>query len=75
LKIGDDLDGVVRSILPFGLFVDLGVKYNGLLHISETGLPRGANLLDNFTVGDNLHVYVKEIDYDKHKLSLSLKNN
>ena len=75
LKIGDDLDGIVRSILPFGLFIDLGVKYNGLLHISETGLPRGANLLDKFTVGDNLHVYVKEIDYDKHKLSLSLKNN
>ena len=75
LKVGDDLDGIVRSILPFGLFIDLGVKYNGLLHISETGLAKGANILEKFTVGDNLHVYVKEIDYDKHKLSLSLKNN
>ncbi len=72
IKIGDELDGVVRNVTDFGCFVDCGVKYDGLLHVSKMSLKKINHPSDMLSVGDNIHVYVIGIDYDKHRLELSL---
>ena len=72
IKVGDELDGVVRNVVDFGVFVDCGVKYDGLVHISKMSTSKVNHPSDLLGVGDNVHVYVIEIDYNKHKLGLSL---
>ncbi|MCR5350593.1 MAG: RNA-binding transcriptional accessory protein [Acholeplasmatales bacterium] len=72
IKIGDELDGTVRNVVDFGAFVDCGVKYDGLVHISKMSKQRIKHPTDVLSVGDNVHVYVIEIDYNKHKMGLSL---
>ena len=76
IKIGDELDGTVRNVVDFGAFVDCGVKYDGLVHISKMSTSKVNHPSDILSVGDNIKVYVIDIDYAKHKLGLSLlKNN
>ena len=72
IKIGDELDGIVRNVVDFGAFVDCGVKYDGLIHISKMSNNKVNHPSDVLSVGDDVHVYVIEIDYQKHKLGLSL---
>lgn len=72
VKVGDELDGVVRNVVDFGAFVDCGVKYDGLVHISKMSPTRINHPSDILNVGDHIHVYVIGIDYNKHKLELSL---
>ncbi len=72
VKIGDELDGIVRNVVDFGAFVDCGVKYDGLLHISKMSLEKVNHPTDILNVGDEIHAYVIDIDYDKHKMALSL---
>ena len=72
IKVGDELDGVVRNVVDFGVFVDCGVKYDGLIHISKMSTSKINHPSDLLGVGDNVHVYVIDIDYNKHKLGLSL---
>ena len=72
IKVGDELDGVVRNVVDFGAFVDCGVKYDGLIHISKMSTKRINHPTDILSVGDNVHAYVIDIDYTKHRLSLSL---
>ena len=72
IKVGDELDGVVRNVVDFGAFVDCGVKYDGLIHISKMSTKRIDHPTDILSVGDNVHAYVIDIDYTKHRLSLSL---
>jgi len=72
IKVGDELDGVVRNVVDFGAFVDCGVKYDGLIHISKMSNKRIEHPSDIVSVGDNVHAYVIDIDYTKHRLSLSL---
>ncbi len=72
IKVGDELDGVVRNVVDFGAFVDCGVKYDGLVHISKMSTKRINHPSDILSVGDNIHVYVIDIDYTKHRLGLSL---
>jgi len=72
IKIGDELDGTVRNVVDFGAFVDCGVKYDGLVHISKMSTKRINHPTDILQVGDNIHVYVIDIDYNKHKMALSL---
>lgn len=72
VKIGDELDGVVRNVVDFGAFVDCGVKYDGLLHVSKMSLEKVNHPSDLVAVGDEVHVHVIDIDYTKHKLALSL---
>lgn len=72
IKIGDELDGTVRNVVDFGAFVDCGVKYDGLIHISKMSPRKISHPSDILSVGDSVHVYVIDIDYAKHKLSLSL---
>jgi len=72
IKVGDELDGTVRNVVDFGVFVDCGVKYDGLIHISKMSTAKVNHPSDILSVGDNVHVYVIDIDYNKHKLGLSL---
>ena len=72
IKVGDELDGVVRNVVDFGCFVDCYVKYDGLVHISNMSKKRIEHPTDLVSVGDNVHVYVIGIDYDKHKIELSM---
>ncbi|MCR5647793.1 MAG: RNA-binding transcriptional accessory protein [Acholeplasmatales bacterium] len=72
IKVGDELDGVVRNVVDFGAFVDCGVKYDGLVHISKMSNDKIKHPSDILSVGDNVHVYVIDIDYTKHKMALSL---
>ncbi len=72
IKIGDELDGTVRNVVDFGVFVDCGVKYDGLVHISKMSTSKVNHPADLVGVGDSVHVYVIDIDYNKHKMALSM---
>ena len=72
IKVGDELDGTVRNVVDFGVFVDCGVKYDGLIHISKMSKNKVNHPSDLVGVGDSVHVYVIDIDYNKHKMALSL---
>ncbi len=72
IKIGDELDGIVRNVVDFGAFIDCGVKYDGLVHISKMSMQKVNHPSDILSVGDEVHVYVIDIDYDRHKLGLAL---
>jgi 4-hydroxy-3-methylbut-2-enyl diphosphate reductase len=70
LEVGMTIDGVVKNITDFGAFVDIG-GVDGLLHISEMSWGRIGNPKKAFTVGQQLRVYVKDIN--EGKIALSLK--
>ena len=72
LNVGDIVSGKVRSLMPYGAFIDLG-GIDGLLHISDMAYTRIAKPEDGLTVGQELQVKVLKIDHDTKKLSLGLK--
>lgn len=72
LKIGDKLQGTVRNVVDFGLFIDVGLKNDGLAHISKLTREYIKNPSDLFSVGDIVDCYVEGIDLDKKKVNLSL---
>ena len=72
LKIGDELEGTVRNVVDFGAFIDCGVKYDGLVHISKISKEYIKHPKEKLNVGDLVHVYVIGIDLEKKKLSLSM---
>lgn len=74
LQIGMKLKGVVRNIVDFGAFVDIGVKQDGLLHISQISNKFIKNPLEALKVGDVIDVEVISIDIEKGRISLSSKN-
>lgn len=73
LQQGMELTGTVRNVIDFGAFVDIGVKYDGLVHISEMSDKYIKNPSDIVSVGDIVKVKVIGIDQEKHKVSLSMK--
>lgn len=73
LKENDILDGVVRNIMPFGVFVDIGVKNSGLVHISELADKFVQNPADIVDVGQKVKVKIISLDLDKGKIGLSMK--
>jgi small subunit ribosomal protein S1 len=72
LKEGDVVSGTVRSLMPYGAFIDLG-GIDGLLHVSDISWTRIAKPDDVLTAGDKLQVKILKIDPDTKKLSLGLK--
>ncbi len=72
LKIGMKLQGVVRNVVDFGAFIDIGLKNDGLIHISKMSKQKIKHALDICNVGDILDVYVLDIDHTKKRVSLSL---
>ena len=75
LKEGMILTGTVRNVIDFGAFVDIGVKYDGLVHISEMSEKFIKNPSDLVSVGDIVKVKVIKIDMERKKVGLSMKVN
>ena len=73
LKEGMVLNGTVRNVIDFGAFVDIGVKYDGLVHISEMSNNYVKNPSEIVSVGDIVKVKVIGIDNEKQKVKLSMK--
>ena len=73
LKEGMTLTGTVRNVIDFGAFVDIGVKYDGLVHISEMSDKYIKNPSDLVAVGDVIKVKVIKVDLERHKVALSMK--
>ena len=73
LKEGMVLTGTVRNVIDFGAFVDIGVKYDGLVHISEMSDKFIKNPSDIVSVGDIVKVKVIKIDKERKKVGLSMK--
>ena len=74
LKEGQLLTGTIRNITDFGAFVDIGVKHDGLVHLSELSDKFIKTPSDVVAIGDVVQVKVIEIDREKQKVKLSMKN-
>lgn len=72
LKKGMKLQGTVRNVAPFGVFIDIGLKNDGLAHISKLSNQYIKDPMDVVNVGDIVDCYVEEIFLDKNKVALSL---
>lgn len=73
LKEGMILEGTIRNVVDFGAFVDIGVKQDGLVHVSELSDHFVKNPLEVVSVGDNVKVKIIEIDREKNNIALSMK--
>ena len=73
LKIDMEMTGTVRNVVDFGAFVDIGVKNDGLVHISQMSDKYIKHPMDVVSVGDTVKVKIISIDYDKKKVGLTMK--
>ena len=73
LKLDMELEGTVRNVVDFGAFIDIGVKNDGLVHISEMSSKFIKHPMDVVSVGDTVKVKIINIDYDKQKIGLTMK--
>jgi uncharacterized protein len=74
LAEGMKLKGTVRNVVDFGAFVDIGVKQDGLLHVSQMANRFIKNPLDVINVGDIIDVTITGIDIQRGRISLSMKS-
>lgn len=72
LKAGMKLSGTVRNVVDFGAFVDIGVKQDGLAHVSKLSKKFVKNPMDIVSVGDIVDVWILDIDQTKGKVSLTM---
>ena len=72
LKIGMKLQGTVRNVVDFGVFIDIGLKNDGLAHISKLTNKYIKHPMEVVNVGDIVDCYVDDINLEKNKVSLSL---
>ena len=73
LREGMILTGTVRNVVDFGAFVDIGVKRDGLVHVSEMAEKYVRDPYAVLSVGDVLRVRVIQVDRERARISLSLK--
>ena len=73
LKPGMELTGTVRNVIDFGVFVDIGVHQDGLVHISQVSSRRLRHPSQAVKVGDVVNVVVLDVDEKRHRISLSMK--
>lgn len=73
LAAGMELTGTVRNVIDFGVFVDIGVHQDGLVHISELGSRRVRHPSELLSVGDIVTVWVLGVDEKKKRISLTMK--
>ena len=73
LKPGMQLTGTVRNVIDFGVFVDIGVHQDGLVHISQVADKFLKHPSEVVSVGDVVKVVVLEVDEKKHRISLSMR--
>jgi uncharacterized protein len=72
LKIGAELEGTVRSITDFGIFVDVGLHNDGMVHKSKMSTEKIAHPMDVVSIGDIIKVYVIDIQKEKGRVALSM---
>jgi uncharacterized protein len=73
LREGMILKGTVRNVVDFGAFVDIGVKQDGLVHISQMADRYVKNPLEVVSVGDVVEVRVISLDLERGRIGLSMK--
>ncbi len=73
LKVDMELTGTVRNVVDFGAFVDIGVKNDGLVHVSQLSNKYIKHPMDVVGVGDTVKVKILSIDYDRQKIALTMK--
>ncbi|MER2000120.1 MAG: Tex family protein [Lysinibacillus sp.] len=72
LKVGMELQGTVRNVVDFGAFVDIGVKQDGLVHISKLKKGHVKHPLDVVSLGDIVTVWVDSVDTKKGRIALTM---
>ena len=72
LKIGMKLQGTVRNVVPFGIFIDIGLHDDGMAHISKLTTRFIKHPNEVASVGDIVDCYVDDVDLNKGRVSLSL---
>ncbi|MEK4626950.1 Tex family protein [Solibacillus sp. FSL R7-0682] len=72
LQVGMELQGTVRNVVDFGAFVDIGVKQDGLVHISKLQKGRVKHPLDVISLGDIVTVWVEKVEVNKGRISLTM---
>ncbi|WP_393960320.1 Tex family protein [Priestia megaterium] len=72
LAKGIQLEGTVRNVVDFGAFIDIGVKQDGLVHISKLTNQYVKHPLDVVSVGDLVHVWVEDVDMKKGRVALTM---
>lgn len=72
LSVGMELTGTVRNVVDFGAFVDIGVKQDGLVHISKLSNRFVKHPSEVVSVGDTVTVWIEKIDKERGKVSLSM---
>ncbi|MEG1923520.1 MAG: Tex family protein [Clostridia bacterium] len=75
LKEGMELNGTVRNVIDFGVFVDIGVHQDGLVHITQISDGFVKHPSEILSVGQRVEVKILSVDYEKNKISLSLKTS
>ena len=73
LKIGMEMTGTVRNVVDFGAFVDIGLKNDGLVHISQISDRFIKHPMDAVSVGDVVKVQIIDLDNEKQKIGLTMK--
>tara|TARA_B100000795_G_scaffold82181_2_gene59432 strand:- start:10361 stop:12499 length:2139 start_codon:yes stop_codon:yes gene_type:complete len=73
LKVGDIVPGIVSNVTGFGAFVDIGIKENGLLHLSEMADKYVSDPNDIVSMNQTIEAKVKSIDLERKRIALSLK--
>ena len=74
LSVGMVLNGVVRNVIDFGAFVDIGVHQDGLVHVSEISQKFIRHHSEMLSIGDNVRVKIKTLDIAKKRIGLTMKN-
>lgn len=74
LKIGMELEGIVRNVTDFGAFVDIGLHNDGLVHKSQMANHYVTNPIEVVSVGQRVKVKVLDIDFDREKVALTMKD-
>lgn len=70
---GMEMQGTVRNVIDFGAFVDIGIKNDGLVHISQLSGSFVKHPMDVVSVGDNVTVWVMGVDLKKGRVSLTMR--
>lgn len=73
LEVGMELKGTVRNVVDFGAFIDIGIKNDGLVHISQISNKYIKHPSEVLKVGDIVKVKILEIDLEKQKVKLTMR--
>ena len=74
LNVGDRIEGTVKKLMPFGVFVDIG-GIDGLVPMGELAWKRGIKAEDVVSVGQKVTVVIRDIDWDKQRISLTMRTS